>query len=195
MNYIPNIISGLRVLLIPFFILYVLNEDYDLALYLFIFIISDCVDGILARRLNCVSLFGTYLDAIADKVMINTAFYVLCITNILPYYLFILVICRDLIIFLGIIVNNRINKSKEMTPIFLSKMNTFFQIILVIHCMLFLNNILGIEYIQDIINVVILTTIASALEYIYNYKRNIIIKNIKLSSVYESINTKISKEY
>ncbi len=61
-------------------------------------------------------------------------------------------------------------------------MNTFFQIILVIHCMLFLNNILGIEYIQDIINVVILTTIASALEYICNYKKNIVIKNIKLTS-------------
>tara|TARA_B100000902_G_C27149041_1_gene832728 strand:- start:205 stop:762 length:558 start_codon:yes stop_codon:yes gene_type:complete len=183
MNYIPNIISGLRVLLIPFFVLYVLNKDYDLALYLFMFMgISDCVDGILARRLNCVSLFGAYLDAIADKVMINTAFYVLYITNILPYYLFVLVICRDLIIFVGIIVNNRINRSKEMSPIFLSKMNTFFQIILVIHCMLFLNNILSIEYIQDIINVVILTTIASTLEYIFNYKRNIIIKNIKLSS-------------
>ncbi len=69
-----------------------------------------------------------------------------------------------------------------MSPIFLSKMNTFFQIILVIHCMLFLNNILSIEYIQDIINVVILTTIASTLEYIFNYKRNIIIKNIKLTS-------------
>ncbi len=114
MNYIPNIISGLRILLIPFFALYVINEDYDLALYLFIFMgVSDCIDGILARYLNCVSLFGAYLDAIADKIMINTAFYILCITYILPYYLFVLVICRDLIIFIGILLNSKINRSKR----------------------------------------------------------------------------------
>ena len=69
-----------------------------------------------------------------------------------------------------------------MCPIFLSKVNTFMQILLVICCMLFLNSYLDIAYIQDIINVVILTTIASALEYIYNYKNDILIKNIKLTS-------------
>ena len=69
-----------------------------------------------------------------------------------------------------------------MCPIFLSKVNTFMQILLVICCMLFLNSYLDIAYIHDIINVVILTTIASALEYIYNYKNVILIKNIKLTS-------------
>ncbi len=80
--------------------------------------VSDCIDGILARYLNCVSLFGAYLDAIADKIMINTAFYILCITYILPYYLFVLVICRDLIIFAGIIVNNRLTRVKKCPQYF-----------------------------------------------------------------------------
>ena len=55
--------------------------------------------------------------------------------------------------------------------------------------MLFLNNDINIKYIEDIMNVVILTTIASALEYIYNYRKDILVKNIKLNSSYESINT------
>ncbi len=183
MNYIPNIISGLRILFIPIFSLYVINHQYDIALYIFIIMgLSDCIDGILARYLNCVSLLGAYLDAIADKIMINTAFLILYSINILPYFIIILVISRDLIIFIGIIIKNRSNKYTEMSPIFLSKINTFMQIILVIYCLLFLNNFLEIKYIQDIINVVSLTTIASALEYIYNYKRDILVKNIKFTT-------------
>ena len=183
MNYIPNIISGLRILFIPIFSFYVLNQQYDIAMYIFVTMgLTDCIDGALARYLNCVSLTGAYLDAIADKVMINTAFLILYSINILPYYLLIFVILRDLIIFIGIIIKNKSNYYREMNPIFLSKINTFMQIVLVLYCMLFLNNYINIDYIQDIINVVTLTTIASALEYIYNYKNDILTKNIKLTS-------------
>ena len=183
MNNIPNIISGLRILFIPIFSFYVLNQQYDIAMYIFIIMgLTDCVDGALARYFNCESLIGAYLDAIADKVMINTAFLILCSINILPYYLLILSIVRDFIILTGIIIKNKHKNYQEMCPIFLSKVNTFMQILLVICCMLFLNSYLDIAYIQDIINVVILTTIASALEYIYSYKNVILIKNIKLTS-------------
>ena len=183
MNYIPNIISGLRILFIPLFSLYVINHQYDFALYLFILMgLSDCIDGVLARYFNCVSLLGAYLDAIADKIMINTAFLILYSINILPYYILILVISRDLIIFAGILLKNKNNNHFEMSPIFLSKVNTFMQILLVIYCLLFLNNFTDIKYIQDIINVVTLTTIASGLEYIYNYKNNIFAKNVKLTA-------------
>ena len=81
-----------------------------------------------------------------------------------------------------------------MNPIFLSKINTFMQIFLVLICMLFLNNDINIKYIEDIMYVVILTTIASTLEYIYNYRKDILVKNIKLNSSYESTNTYISKK-
>ena len=84
MNNIPNIISGLRILFIPIFSFYVLNQQYDIAMYIFIIMgLTDCVDGALARYFNCESLIGAYLDAIADKVMINTAFLILCSINIL----------------------------------------------------------------------------------------------------------------
>ena len=156
--------------------------------------LSDYLDGAFARYFKCVTLFGAYLDAIADKLMINVAFLILCNIDILPYYILLLAISRDLIICIGIIIKIKMNSTKEMNPIFLSKINTFMQIFLVLSCMLFLSNNINIKYIEDIMNVVILTTIASALEYIYNYRKDTLVKNFKLTSTYESTNTYISKK-
>lgn len=183
MNYIPNIISGLRILLIPVFVILLLNSDYFLALLLFIIMgISDALDGILARYLKCETLFGAYLDAVADKIMINISFYILCIMDILPLYILILVLARDLIILTGIVINykNRINII--MNPIFISKLNTFLQIILVIFCLSFLNEIVNLTYVQDIINAIMITTIFSAAEYVYNYKKNYTFRNVRFTT-------------
>ena len=180
MNYIPNIITGLRILLIPIFALFLSNNYYIVALCLFLVMgISDALDGIIARYLKCESIIGSYLDAIADKIMINTSFYFLCLMNILPFYIFYIVLLRDLIILMGIAIRYNSEDKVMMSPIFLSKLNTFLQITLVIFCMLFLNNIVNLTYIQDIINAVILTTIFSAIEYIYNYRKNNNYKNIR----------------
>ena len=112
--------------------------------------------------------------------MVNTAFFILCYANILPYYILVIALARDLIILAGIIIRQKNNNYLELKPIFLSKINTFMQIVLVTFCLLFLNNIVNLTYIQDIINAVALTTIFSALEYIYKYKKYIVFKNTKL---------------
>jgi len=182
MNYIPNIMSGLRILLIPVFIFFVINKFYDIAVLIFLFMgATDVIDGALARYLKCESLLGGYLDALADKIMINTSFYMLCNMDILPDYVFYITILRDIMIITGILLNHS-NNTQIMSPIFLSKVNTFMQFILVIFCILYLTNAVSINYMQDIINAVVLTTIFSTVEYIYNYKRNFSYKNIKYTS-------------
>ena len=183
MNYIPNIISGLRILLIPVFTYFLINNHFISALYLFIIMgASDAIDGILARYLNCESVLGAYLDATADKIMINVAFYILYTINVLPLYIFIVVLVRDLIILAGIFFNYKKSDKVPMNPIFISKLNTFMQILLVIYCMLFLNEMVNLTYIQDIINAILFTTIFSALEYVYNYKKILTFKNIRYTS-------------
>ena len=182
MNYIPNIISGLRILLIPVFIFFVINKFYDIAMLIFLFMAAtDVLDGALARYLKCESLLGSYLDALADKIMINTSFYMLCNIDILPDYVFYITILRDIIIITGVLFNHS-NNTQIMSPIFLSKVNTVVQFTLVIFCILYLTNAVSINYMQDIINAVVLTTIFSAVEYIYNYKRNFSCENIKYTS-------------
>ena len=174
--------SGLRILLIPVFIFFVINKFYDIAVLIFLFMgATDVIDGALARYLKCESLLGGYLDALADKIMINTSFYMLCNMDILPEYVFYITILRDIMIITGILLNHS-NNTQIMSPIFLSKVNTFMQFILVIFCVLYLTNAVSINYMQDIINAVVLTTIFSTVEYIYNYKRNFSYKNIKYTS-------------
>jgi len=182
MNYIPNIISGLRILLIPVFIFFIINKFYDIAMLIFLFMAAtDVLDGALARYLKCESLLGSYLDALADKIMINTSFYMLSNIDILPGYVFYITILRDIMIIAGILFNHS-NNTQIMNPIFLSKINTFMQFTLVIFCILYLTNAVKINYMQDIINAVVLTTIFSSIEYIYNYKRNLSYNNIKYTS-------------
>ena len=174
--------SGLRILLIPVFIFFVINKFYDIAVLIFLFMgATDVIDGALARYLKCESLLGGYLDALADKIMINTTFYMLCNMDILPDYVFYITILRDVMIITGILLNHS-NNTQIMSPIFLSKVNTFMQFILVIFCILYLTNAVSINYMQDIINAVVLTTIFSTVEYVYNYKRNFSYKNIKYTS-------------
>ena len=60
------------------------------------------------------------------------------------------------------------------------------QMVLVLYCLLFLNNIISLNYIQDIINTVILTTVLSAMEYIYNYINLSRFKNSNRSIRYSS---------
>ncbi len=176
MNYIPNIISGLRILLITIFTYFFFHLKFDIALFIFIFMgISDAFDGFFARHCKCETLVGSYLDAFADKIMINVSLYLLFDISIIPLYILLIVIARDTIMLIGIIYNIYENKKVLINPIFLSKVNTFIQIIL-------------------IINVVIFTTIFSAIEYIYRYKINNIMRKIKIQK-YESINSSISKKY
>mgnify|MGYP001164082869 CR=1 FL=1 len=183
MNYIPNIISGIRILFIPIFVYLLINTSYMACLYLFLIMgISDALDGLIARNLKCESVFGSYLDAIADKIMINTSFYFLCIIYVLPYYLFLIVLLRDLVIFAGILSKNSFTNNEIIKPIFLSKMNTFLQIILVLICLLFLNDLSSIGLIQDFTNAVIFTSIFSLLEYIYSYKSYLSQKTYRFST-------------
>ena len=87
MDYIPNIISGLRILFVPIFAVNMISHNYESALYIFILMgLSDYLDGAFARYFKCVTLFGAYLDAIADKIMINVAFYSLEIFRVLCHY-------------------------------------------------------------------------------------------------------------
>ena len=77
---IPNLLSLFRMGLVPLFIIAVLNGDSGKALVLFVVAgISDALDGALARWLDQQSLLGTYLDPIADKLLLTSAYVTLSI--------------------------------------------------------------------------------------------------------------------
>ncbi|MGQ9818326.1 MAG: CDP-alcohol phosphatidyltransferase family protein [Candidatus Kapaibacteriales bacterium] len=99
MDNLPNILTIIRlVLLIPINIfMFTRNKEIALSL-IFIAWITDLLDGYLARKLNAVSVLGKMLDPIADKLLIFSIVLSLIFTKIIPYWLGITIIVRDLLI-------------------------------------------------------------------------------------------------
>ena len=129
LRYLPNSLTFLRLLLaLPLGIL-ILREQYDWALATGVFAgVTDALDGFFARRLNALSRFGAALDPIADKVLILVAFVCLAEVGLLPWYLAIAVIARDLVIVAGAACYHRFIGSFEFAATKLSKSNMVVQI-------------------------------------------------------------------
>ncbi|MEP3276088.1 MAG: CDP-alcohol phosphatidyltransferase family protein [Stappiaceae bacterium] len=128
---IPNILTVMRLLLVPV-IIWAINADLlEMAFWIFIFAgISDGVDGFIARHFNQMSELGTYLDPLADKALLVSIFIMLGLTGHLPNWLVIAVVSRDLLIVTAVILSWLLNRPVVVRPSIVSKANTLFQIIL-----------------------------------------------------------------
>ena len=130
---IPNIISVLRILLTIPVMFFLLRHEYTLALILFAIAgISDGLDGFLAKHFSWQSRLGGLLDPLADKVLLVTSFRVLGATGLIPIWLVVLAVCRDLVIVGGAFYYNFEVEEVLPTPTLISKLNTLLQILLVI---------------------------------------------------------------
>lgn len=130
---IPNILTLLRILLTPLFIILLLGRAYNLALIIFILAgLSDGLDGLIARCLNQRTAIGSYLDPVADKLLLVSAYIVLAVLNVIPDWVAVIVISRDVIISLGIAVFTMMEKTYEVRPSLISKFTTTAQILTVI---------------------------------------------------------------
>jgi len=127
---LPNILTLTRVLMIPFFVIFIINKNFGWALITFIIAgITDGIDGLIARITHQRTELGAYLDPIADKLLLFSAFITLAIVEIIPSWLVVIVITRDVIIVLGFLVMVLNNYHPKINPSILSKMTTVFQII------------------------------------------------------------------
>ncbi|PSH68037.1 CDP-alcohol phosphatidyltransferase [Phyllobacterium brassicacearum] len=129
---IPNYITIFRFVLVPFIVMAVLSDYVGAALIGFVIAgVSDGVDGYIARRYDQRSELGAYLDPIADKLLLVSLFIVLGFLEQLPVWLVVIVVSRDIFIVGAVLLGAVIGKPMEMHPLFVSKANTAFQIILV----------------------------------------------------------------
>ena len=103
---VPNILSVIRLALVPVFLVLLLSGDYLAALIvLAVASVSDLLDGIIARRFNQVSRFGQLLDPAADRLFILATIIGLAVRDILPWWLLAVVLARDLMLMvLGVVL-------------------------------------------------------------------------------------------
>ena len=126
---IPNILSVIRILLTPLFVIFLFRDFYNLALLIFaIAAISDILDGLFARYLNQRTALGSYLDPVADKLLLTSAFIILAVVKMVPGWLAVIVISRDILIILGVVIFSIENVSLAIKPSFVSKCTTVAQV-------------------------------------------------------------------
>lgn len=105
---VPNVLSFVRLALVPvFLVLVIVGEDVLALLVLVISSVTDFLDGVLARRLNQVSRLGQLLDPAADRLFIFATLIGLAIRGIVPWWLVTIIVGRDvLLLALGIVLAN-----------------------------------------------------------------------------------------
>lgn len=122
---IPNLITTLRIILTPIFIIYLLDEQYVAALVVFVICaVSDALDGFLARVLKQKSSLGAFLDPMADKLILVSTFVALSIMGAIPIWLTVIVLSRDVLISLGVAALEIYRVEIRIRPSVLSKVTT-----------------------------------------------------------------------
>lgn len=101
-KHIPNILTMLRFVLIPFIIISVLTDNYLLAfLVLTLSGLTDILDGYIARKYNFITDFGKLIDPLADKATQISILVVLVIEQIIPMWILIVVVLKEFIMIAG----------------------------------------------------------------------------------------------
>ncbi|MFO1236940.1 MAG: CDP-alcohol phosphatidyltransferase family protein [Alphaproteobacteria bacterium] len=128
---LPNLISIVRLMLVPLIVSLMLGKDYELAFALFVVAgVSDAVDGYIAKRFDMRTVLGAYLDPIADKALLVGVYVTLGVQGEMAQLLVTLVVSRDLLIVGAVILSYIVGHPLKIAPLMLSKLNTLTQILL-----------------------------------------------------------------
>lgn len=170
---IPNSITLIRLIMVPFIVWLILADQMYAAFIAFLLAgASDALDGLIAKQFNLVTPLGTYLDPLADKILLVSIFITLGIQQGLPSWLVILVVSRDILIVGAIILSFLLELNMTIVPSKLSKINTFCQISLAAIVLgdvgLDMGFSLGIEI---FVYIVAITTILSGFSYILHWSQ------------------------
>lgn len=134
---LANWLTVLRIVLIPVFVLLLLYKRPGFALVVFASAaLTDLLDGYVARRRGSQSRLGAFLDPMADKLLLTAAFVTLTQLRVLPPWITILVISRDVILMMGALLVHMLGGRIYPRPTWAGKAATFFQILAVLAGML-----------------------------------------------------------
>lgn len=166
---LPNKLTILRVLMIPFFVVFMLTDIGGSAgkyIALAIFVVAsftDMLDGKIARKYNLVTNFGKFMDPLADKLLVCSAMICLIETGKLAAWIVIVIIAREFIIsgFRLIASDNGV----VIAASYWGKFKTVFQMIMIVLLIADLGGIFGVIE-QIVVWIALILTIVSLADYI-----------------------------
>ena len=165
---IPNSLTILRILLIPVYIGFMTYGQYGFALLsLLLAGATDALDGPIARRLNQRTKLGTFLDPLADKLLLTSGFISLSMLHLVPSWVVIVVVSRDVILLAGTVVAHVTNSPIDITPTFFGKGTTLLQLTYLLLVVLMTWRELNLSPLAPLLIIMVFFTLASGLHYLY----------------------------
>jgi cardiolipin synthase len=173
---IPTALTVLRLVVAPAVIYLVIRGDYAWAAVVFVLAaVTDLVDGTIARRFARVSEFGGRLDAIADKALVSGTTIALAWTGLLPLWLALAIVIRDLVILVGAISYRVAVGHIEMAPSVVSKLNTAFAFAALTAALVDGAEILDLSaWLPALFAAAFLTIVVSGIHYVWTWSRKAI---------------------
>lgn len=170
---LPNAITLARLCAVPAAVWLMLQQRLDLAFWVFVGAgVSDAVDGWLARVMHSRSALGAVLDPVADKALLVSVYVTLAAIGVLPDWLAILVVFRDLLIVGGVGVLMVLGQPPRIRPLLVSKLNTVLQIGLAALALLLKGFALEADWLLEaMVWLVAATTFASGAAYVASVAR------------------------
>lgn len=169
LRHIPNLITILRLIAAPFAAWLLAEARYREALGVVVLAgLTDWLDGFAARHLNAAGTTGIILDPLADKILLVTIFVELSVVHLIPLWMLLLALTRDLIITVGALLLRVLRNIRKFLPSFLGKVSTFFQIMLVLMVVLdaaFPEPVFGLLRVAALILAALFTTL-SGIDYV-----------------------------
>jgi cardiolipin synthase len=170
----PNLLTLLRICMAPFLVAAILGGHYALGFWLFLAAgVTDALDGVLARVLEQRSMFGHYLDPVADKLLLSTLFLVLLHKGLMPMTVTVLVFGRDVGILLVAAILYAAVGRREFPPSIFGKANTLAQVGAV--AVVLLHQLTAASWVKDLRTVLLdatmTLTVASGLHYAWLVSR------------------------
>jgi cardiolipin synthase len=159
---VPNLLTIVRILLVPVFIYTLLNDmphRYSLAILL-VGVVTDWLDGFIARNFKQRTALGKFLDPLADKILILSSYFVFALKGIAPVWFFLIILGKDVIVVTGWLLIYVLSGSRRINVRFLGKMAVFLQMIILLLILLRFPALAAAFYISTAV------TLAAAVEYI-----------------------------
>src|SRR5262244_721627 len=134
---LANWLTTLRILLIPVFVtLLVYRRPREALLVFCLASLTDLLDGYIARSRGSQTRLGAFLDPVADKLLLTSAFVTLTYLKVIPFWIAVVVVSRDLVLSVGVLVIHVAGGTVHPAPSWLGKLSTVFQMAMVLSAML-----------------------------------------------------------
>jgi cardiolipin synthase len=171
---IPNSLTILRILLIPVYVGLLVYERFDAAMGVLLLAgVTDALDGTIARAANQRTPLGAFLDPLADKLLLTSGFITLSAIHLIPSWVTIVVVSRDVMLLLGTAVAQFTESNINIAPTFLGKGATFLQLSYVLLVIFLSSRQMDLSLLSPLLIAMVAVTVSSGCHYLYRGYRSV----------------------